>query len=97
MVTRISVEQWERHAEWPLAALALVFLAAYSLEVLTRPRGYESHVLWAVTWIVWGLFALDYLARLCLATTRRGGSSVTCSSSLSLRSHCYGRSACCVF
>jgi voltage-gated potassium channel len=67
MVTRISVEQCERHAEWPLAALALVFLADYSVEVLTRPRGYESQVLFAVTWIVWGLFALDYLARLFLA------------------------------
>ena len=67
MVTRISVEQWERHAEWPLAALALVFLADYPVEVLTRPRGYESQVVLAVTWIVWGLFALDYLARLCLA------------------------------
>jgi voltage-gated potassium channel len=67
MVTRISVEQWERHVEWPLAALALVFLADYSVEVLTRPRGYESQVLLALTWIVWGLFALDYLARLFLA------------------------------
>jgi voltage-gated potassium channel len=69
MVTRISVEQWERRAEWPLAVLAVVFLADYSVEVLARPRGYESHVLLAGTWIVWGLFALDYLARLCLATS----------------------------
>jgi voltage-gated potassium channel len=68
MVTRIDLQQWERRAEWPLAALALVFLAAYSVEVLTRPRGYESFVVWAITWIVWGLFAVDYLARLCLAT-----------------------------
>jgi voltage-gated potassium channel len=68
MVTRISVEQWERHAEWPLAALAIVFLADYSVEVLTRPRGYESQVLLAGTWIVWALFAVDYLARLFLAS-----------------------------
>ena len=67
MVTRISLEQWQRRAELPLAGLALVFLAVYSVQVLTRPRGYESHVLWAVTWTIWGLFALDYLARLCLA------------------------------
>jgi voltage-gated potassium channel len=68
MDTRIDLQQWERRAEWPLAALALVFLAAYSVEVLTRPRGYESFVVWAITWVVWGLFAVDYLARLCLAT-----------------------------
>jgi hypothetical protein len=34
MVTRIDLQQWERRAEWPLAGLALVFLAAYSVEVL---------------------------------------------------------------
>jgi voltage-gated potassium channel len=67
MVSRIDLKQWERHAEWPLAGLALVFLAVYSVEVLTRPRGSEAHVLLAVTWIIWCLFALDYLARLRLA------------------------------
>jgi voltage-gated potassium channel len=67
MVTRISLQQWERRSEWLLAGLALVFLAVYSVEVLTRPRGYEAHALLAVTWIIWGLFALDYLARLRLA------------------------------
>jgi len=30
MTTRIRLEQWERRAEWPLAGLALVFLAVYS-------------------------------------------------------------------
>jgi hypothetical protein len=34
MVTRIDLQQWERRAEWPLAGLALVFLAADSGEVL---------------------------------------------------------------
>jgi voltage-gated potassium channel len=70
MVTRSSLDEWERRSEWPLAALALVFLADYSVEVLTRPRGYEAHALLAVTWIIWGLFALDYLARLRLADNR---------------------------
>jgi len=70
MVTRIDLQQWERRSEWLLAGLALVFLAVYSVEVLTRPRGYEAHALLAVTWIIWGLFALDYLARLRLAPDR---------------------------
>ena len=67
MTTRIRLEQWERRAEWPLAGLALVFLAVYSVEVLTQPRGFESLALWAITWIIWGLFAVDYVTRLCLA------------------------------
>lgn len=71
MATRIDLEQWERRAEWPLAVLALVFLAVYSVQVLTRPHGYESFALWVITWIIWGFFALDYLARLFLAGDAR--------------------------
>jgi voltage-gated potassium channel len=70
MVNRINLEQWERRSEWPLAFLALIFLAVYSVEVLTRPRGYEAHALLAATWIIWGLFGLDYVARLRLAENR---------------------------
>jgi Beta-lactamase enzyme family len=34
-----TLERWEHRAEWPLAAVAVVFLAAYSLEVLAQPQG----------------------------------------------------------
>jgi voltage-gated potassium channel len=67
MDTRDNLQRWERRTEWPLAALALVFLAVYSVQVFTRPHGYQSLGLWAVTWIIWGFFALDYVARLYLA------------------------------
>jgi len=70
MNTQTNLQRWERHAEWPLAAAALLFLGMYSVLVLTRPQGRESHVLWAVTWIIWGMFILDYVARLCLASDR---------------------------
>ncbi|MDT5355353.1 MAG: voltage-gated potassium channel [Mycobacterium sp.] len=70
MNTQTNLQRWERHAEWPLAAAALLFLGVYSVLVLTRPQGRESHVLWAVTWIIWGMFILDYAARLCLASDR---------------------------
>jgi voltage-gated potassium channel len=70
MNTQTNLQRWERHAEWPLAAAALLFLGVYSVLVLTRPQGRESHVLWAVTWIIWGMFILDYVARLCLASDR---------------------------
>ncbi|MGH3633663.1 MAG: potassium channel family protein [Mycobacterium sp.] len=68
--TQSNLQQWERRAEWPLAAVALAFLVVYSVQVLARPRGDESRALWAVTWVVWGVFALDYLGRLCLASDR---------------------------
>jgi voltage-gated potassium channel len=66
----IELEQWERRAEWPLAVLALVFLAVYSVEVLARPGGYEAQALLGATWVIWGVFALDYVVRLRLAPDR---------------------------
>jgi voltage-gated potassium channel len=70
MNTQTNLQRWERHAEWPLAAAALIFLGVFSVQVLARPQGREAYVLWAVDWTIWGVFILDYVARLCLATNR---------------------------
>jgi voltage-gated potassium channel len=69
MNTPTNLERWERHTQWPLAAAALLFLGVYSVHVLVRPHTREP-VLLEVTWVIWGLFILDYLARLCLASDR---------------------------
>jgi voltage-gated potassium channel len=71
ITTHTNRQRWERHAEWPLAAAALLFLGVFSVQVLLRPQGHEAYVLWAVDWAIWGLFILEYVARLCLATNRR--------------------------
>jgi voltage-gated potassium channel len=68
--THTNLQRWERHAEWPLAAAALLFLGVFSVQVLVRPQGHEAHILWAVDWTIWGVFILDYVARLCLASNR---------------------------
>jgi voltage-gated potassium channel len=65
------LHRWEKHAEWPLAAVAVVFLAAFSVEVLARPRGATAVAVDVVTWAVWGIFAVDYVVRLVLAPDRR--------------------------
>jgi voltage-gated potassium channel len=70
MNTQTNLQRWERRAEWPLAVAALVFLGMYSVLVLVQPHGREAHVLWVVTWIIWGSFILDYVTRLCLASDR---------------------------
>lgn len=62
---------WEQRTEWPLAAVAVAFLAMYSVQVLTRPQGEEARVLWMASWIAWSLFAIDYFVRLSLAADRR--------------------------
>jgi voltage-gated potassium channel len=54
MTTQSNLPRWERYAEWPLAIPALLFLGVYSVLVLVRPHGREAHVLWVVSWIVWG-------------------------------------------
>jgi voltage-gated potassium channel len=64
------LQRWEQRTEWPLAAVALVFLSVYSVQVLDRPHGDAARILSAVSWIVWGLFVIDYIARLLLATDR---------------------------
>ena len=70
MNTETKLQRWERSAEWPLAAAALLFLGLFSVQVLVRPHGSEAHILWAVDWIIWGVFVLDYGVRLSLAPNR---------------------------
>ncbi len=64
-------ERWERRTEWPLALVAIVFLAMYSVQVLTRPHREEAHTLDVASWIAWSLFVVDYIVRLSLAPDRR--------------------------
>ena len=70
MDTETKLQRWERHAEWPLAAAALLFLVLFSRQVLAQPQGPEAHIVWAVNWAIWGLFLVDYVVRLCLADNR---------------------------
>ena len=70
MDTETKLQRWERHAEWPLAAAAVLFLVLFSRQVLAQPQGREAHIIWAVDWAIWGLFVVDYVVRLCLADNR---------------------------
>jgi voltage-gated potassium channel len=53
-----------------MAAVALVFLGAYSIEVLVQPQGRAARALDLVTFATWAVFAVDYVARLYLAPDR---------------------------
>jgi voltage-gated potassium channel len=62
------VMAWQTRAEWPLALLALIFLAAYTIQVL----GYRMEHRWRtfdndILWTVWALFAAEFLVRVYLA------------------------------
>jgi voltage-gated potassium channel len=70
MRTEANLQRWNRYAEWPLAAAALLFLGLFSVQVLApRPAG-EAHTVWLVDWLIWGLFMMDYVVRLYLAPNR---------------------------
>lgn len=67
----MTVERWERRSEVPLILLAVAFLVAYAWPVLDpRLEPDLRTVLGAVTWTVWGAFAVDLVARLALAEDR---------------------------
>ncbi|MEW5813394.1 MAG: ion channel [Actinomycetota bacterium] len=65
-----KLQAWERRAEWPLAVAALLFLAAYSVEVLAAPAGAAAVAIHIVSVATWGMFIVDYLVRLSLAENR---------------------------
>jgi len=64
------LERWEKTAEWPLAAIAVVFLTSYSIDVLAQPHGLAAHLVWTVGAVSYLVFAIDYVARLSLAPRR---------------------------
>jgi len=66
-----KLERWESRTEWPLATIALIFLAAYSIRVLAEPQGHAETALQIVIWTTYAVFVVDYFARLYLATNRR--------------------------
>ncbi|MFN3001653.1 potassium channel family protein [Mycolicibacterium wolinskyi] len=65
------LDNWEHRAEWPLAAVAAVFLAAYTVEVLVQPHGLAARAINMATLLTWAVFTADYVARLYLAPDRK--------------------------
>lgn len=60
--------RWERRTEWPLTAVAVVFLAAYAWPILQQDL--PANVVTAceiATWCAWAVFAIDYGVRIRLS------------------------------
>lgn len=64
------LERYEQRTEWPLAGVAILFLALYSVQVLAAPQGPGARILTAGLIGLYALFVADYLARLYLADPR---------------------------
>lgn len=65
-------EAWEARTEWPLLAVAVLFLAGYAWPILdpTLDDGRWRAACALTTLVAWILFAIDYVARLALARQR---------------------------
>lgn len=70
-----AAERWHAASEWWLIGAAVTFLAAFSFTVL-QPDSPHRHVAELVLQLMWGLFVVDYVARLAFAK-RRGHWFVT--------------------
>ena len=70
MTPQSRLERFEQRTEWPLAAVAILFLGLYSVQVLARPHGFGADVVRAALFGLYLVFVADYLARLYLADPR---------------------------
>lgn len=63
----MTLSRWERISEWPMTALALIFVFAYSWEVIAR-----THIPLCEKTIniIWLLFIVDYVVSLSLARNK---------------------------
>ena len=64
----MTLEQWERASEWPLIVVPVLFLAAYSAQVLASESMAQVTGWFMMT--TWALFLIDYGVSLWLAPRR---------------------------
>lgn len=70
-VGAVSVDEYERRAEYPLLILAVVFLAAYAWPVLDPRLDPDLDTsLEIAAWAVWAVFLVDFVVRLWLTSER---------------------------
>ncbi|MQS07263.1 two pore domain potassium channel family protein [Streptomyces sp. IF17] len=63
--------RWERRTEMPLLGLAVLFGVVYAVPIVAPGAPAAVHRVCRITeWGIWGVFAVDYLARLVLSEHR---------------------------
>jgi voltage-gated potassium channel len=70
MAEPTRLERWDQRTDLPLAGVAVLFLALYSVKVLVRLHGGPDKAIEIALLAVYCIFVLDYCARLYLADPR---------------------------
>jgi voltage-gated potassium channel len=66
----VRLDKWRRATNWPLTVSSLIFLVAYSVDVLLEPTGVLATIAMFIINFTWLLYAIDYVVSLALATHR---------------------------
>jgi voltage-gated potassium channel len=66
----MTQERWQRLLQWPLTIAAVLFLVAYSVEVIADLDSGDDLIPEIVIWSTWVLFLVDYVVNLALADQR---------------------------
>lgn len=69
--TEPRLSRWEQRMEWPLILLALLFLGVYAWQVIHVSASAPLRgVLGWIMWLIWALFAADYVYRFVIARNK---------------------------
>ena len=66
----MTPQVWRKYTDWPLMVAAMIFLVAYSIQVIGNLSGYQAASIELIIWITWAAFVIDYMANLVMAPTR---------------------------
>lgn len=67
----MTEERWEQITYWPLLIASLLFIVAYSWQVIADLQGEAETIARTFLLVTWFVFVVDYLARLWLSSPRR--------------------------
>lgn len=69
-MSRMTADRWARITFWPLLVASVIFIVAYSWQVIADLQGTAYQIARAFMSATWVVFAVDYVARLLLAHPR---------------------------
>ena len=66
----VTPQLWRKYTDWPLMVAAVIFLVAYSIQVIANLPNTHADALDDIIWATWAVFAIDYIANLAMAPYR---------------------------